>query len=306
MGDGERFKSLRTTEKALQSLAATGLQRDDAVVALGGGVVGDLAGFVAATYLRGIRMIQIPTTLLSQIDSSVGGKTGVNLPVGKNLVGSFHQPAAVIVDIETLNTLPPRELIAGWCEAVKQAAVSSRQLFRETTRLLRETQSGRPLISPNLGQLIGKHCAFKASIVKGDEREDQARTDRKSRKILNFGHTVGHALEVVTSYRRFRHGEAVGHGILVAGEISKNLGLLERSELELLRSAVSLCGPLPSAKNLNFEAVIDAIEYDKKRLGKNIQWVLLQAIGNPKIVDAKEIKPAVLRESLRNALGCAR
>jgi 3-dehydroquinate synthase len=264
--------------------------------------VGDLAGFAAAIYLRGVPFVQIPTTLLAQIDSSVGGKTGVNLPSGKNLIGCFHQPSAVILDIETLTTLPSRELVAGWCETIKQGAVGSRKLFKQTTAFLRSFNLEIGLIPSQLEDLIASHCAFKASIVAADEREDITRRDHRSRRILNFGHTIGHALEAVTSYRRFRHGEAVGHGVLVAGELSKNLGLLDQSELELLRQAVRLCGPLPSADDLDENAVMSAVARDKKRTAGEVQWVLLERIGRPRIVDGKEISAAVLRKSLRQAL----
>jgi 3-dehydroquinate synthase len=303
IGDGERYKSLRTVEQVFRVLSDAELERSDGIVALGGGVVGDVAGFAAATYLRGVPFIQIPTTLLAQIDSSVGGKTGVNLPAGKNLVGSFHQPSAVVIDIETLATLPSRELVAGWCECVKQGAVGSRKLFKQTTDFLNAFNSGGPLISSQLERFIGSHCAFKASIVAGDEREDLARRDPLSRRVLNFGHTIAHALEAVTNYRRFRHGEAVGHGMLVAGELSKNLGLLEQSELESLTKAVSLCGPLPSTGDLDYRAISSAIAQDKKRTGGRVQWVLLEKIGRPRIVDGKEISPALLRKSIGEALG---
>jgi 3-dehydroquinate synthase len=302
IGDGERHKSIRALEKVLHSLANAGIERSDGVVALGGGIVGDLAGFAAAVYLRGIPFIQVPTTLLAQIDSSVGGKTGVNLPAGKNLVGSFHQPAAVVIDLKTLTSLPKRELIAGWCECVKQGAVCSRKLFERTTDFLAEFNSSGVEVSRQLEQLIAAHCAFKASIVAADEREDPARSDDRSRRILNFGHTTAHALEAVTKYRRFRHGEAVGHGMLVAGTLSKNLGLLEPSELELLRRAVSLCGELPSARHLDQRSIIEAIAHDKKRTAGNVQWVLLERIGSPRIVDGKEIQPPLLQKSLREAL----
>jgi 3-dehydroquinate synthase len=302
MDDGERHKSLRTAEKALHFLSDTGLERGDAVIALGGGVVGDVAGFVAATYLRGVALIQVPTSLLAQIDSSVGGKTGVNLPAGKNLVGSFHQPRAVIVDTETLVTLPARELVAGWCEAIKQGAVGSRKLFKQTTDFLQSFNSQGTLISSQLENLIASHCAFKASIVAADEREDIARRDHRSRRILNFGHTIAHALEAVTNYRRFRHGEAVGHGMLVAGELSKNLGLLKQSEVELLTRAVRLCGPLPSASDLDASAISKAIAQDKKRAGGHVQWILLEGIGRPRIVDGKEISPRLFTQSLRDGL----
>ena len=302
IGDGEPYKSLQMAERALHFLSKTGLERSDGVIALGGGVVGDLAGFVAAIYLRGVPFIQVPTTLLAQIDSSVGGKTGVNLPAGKNLVGSFHQPSAVVIDIETLASLPSRELVAGWCECVKQGAVGSRKLFKQTKDFLNVFNSRGVLISPELEQLIAAHCAFKGSIVATDERESLARRDHRSRRVLNFGHTIAHALETVTNYRRFRHGEAVGHGMLAAGELSKNLGLLEQSELESLRQAVSLCGPLPSARDLDVSGIIAAIAQDKKRTAGHVQWVLLEKIGQPRIVDGKEIRAALLRKSIGAAL----
>ena len=302
IGDGERYKSVRTAERTLRFLNAARIERSDGVVALGGGVVGDLAGFAAAVYLRGVPFLQIPTTLLAQIDSSVGGKTGVNLPTGKNLIGCFHQPSAVILDVETLTTLPSRELVAGWCETIKQGSVGSRKLFKQTTDFLALLNSKSVLISSQLEDLIASHCAFKASIVAADEREDISRYDTRSRRILNFGHTIGHALEAVTNYRRFRHGEAVGHGILAAGELSKNLGLLDQSELELLSHAVRLCGPLPSARDLDESTVISAIAHDKKRTAGHVQWILLERIGRPRIMDGKEINDAVLRKSLRHAL----
>ena len=302
MGEGERFKSLRTLEKALAVLSQAGLERRDVVVALGGGVVGDLAGFAAAVYLRGIPFIQVPTTLLAQIDSSVGGKTGVNLPAGKNLVGAFHQPSVVIIDTETLATLPAREMAAGWCEAVKNGAVGSRQLFQDTTAFLATGKKTGALRSRQLESVIEAQCAFKASIVAGDERENLDRKDHLSRRILNFGHTVGHALEAVTCYRRFRHGEAVGHGLLVAGEISKNLGLLASSELELLRAAIRLCGPLPPAGDIDEQAIIEITSRDKKSMGGQVQWILLERIGRARIVDGRTIKPELLGASLRAAL----
>lgn len=302
VGDGERHKSVRTVDKTLQFLSKQGLERSEGVIALGGGVVGDLAGFAAAIYLRGLPLVHIPTTLLSQIDSSIGGKTGVNLPAGKNLVGSFHQPRAVLIDIETLRTLPARELVAGWCEGVKQGAVGSRKLFKQTTEFLRNYKQNRVLVSPQLQKLVAAHCAFKASIVANDEREDVDRRDHRSRRILNFGHTIAHALEAVTSYRRFRHGEAVGYGMLVAGALSKNLGLLDPSELELLIDAVRLCGPLPAANDLSQSTITNAVRLDKKRSGGQVQWILLEAIGRPRIIDGQEIAPKLLKESLLEGL----
>ncbi len=306
MGDGERYKSLRSLERALAFLSEAELERTDAIVALGGGVVGDLAGFAAATYLRGLAFIQVPTTLLAQIDASVGGKTAVNFPAGKNLVGAFHQPKLVLIDIETLRTLPPRELTAGWCEAVKQGAVGDRKLFDQTVGLLRRKGTDFSLrskkIETEVSATIAAHCRFKASIVAGDEREEIGRDDRRSRRILNFGHTTAHALETVTGYRRFRHGEAVGYGMLVAAEISKSLGMLGLRELELLREAVMLCGQLPRANDLSIDAIVRAMKSDKKSVGGVTKWVLLERVGRARIVDGREISARVLRASLRAGL----
>jgi 3-dehydroquinate synthase len=303
MPEGERYKSFRSLEKAVTFLSENRFERDDLVLALGGGVVGDLAGFSAAVYLRGLRLVQVPTTLLSQIDSSVGGKTGINLPTGKNLVGAFHQPLSVFIDTETLTSLPSRELVSGFCEMMKQSLVADQTLFETTFQTLQEQRNTRDfLLSPEFENLIAAHCGFKASIVANDERESTDRTDTKSRRVLNFGHTTAHALETITDYRYFRHGEAVGYGMLVAGELSRNLGLIDSGELELLRDAVSLCGPLPRADNLGTSEIIDALKRDKKSVGGQINWVLLEGIGRPKIVEGRLISANTLRLSLRDGL----
>ena len=316
MGDGERHKNLRTAERALAFFSESKLERSDAVVALGGGVVGDLAGFAAAVYLRGIAFLQVPTTLLAQIDASVGGKTAVNTREGKNLIGAFHQPRAVVISTETLLTLPRREMTAGWCEAIKQGAVGDRRLYQQTRRFLvaengdegaresnrvRESQLAERR-ADELAAVIAAQCAFKAKIVAADVREDVERTDALSRRILNFGHTTAHALEAVTGYRRFRHGEAVGYGILVAAEISHRLGMLAASELESLRACVRLAGRLPRADDLEERAVLRAIASDKKSVGGHVRWVLLEGIGRARIVGGQEIPPRVLRAALHAAL----
>jgi 3-dehydroquinate synthase len=303
VGDGERHKTLRTLESVLNFLSASGLERNDAVVALGGGVVCDVAGFAASVYLRGIAHIQAPTTLLAQVDAAVGGKTAVNTSRGKNLVGTFHQPRAVLIDTETLQTLSKRELTAGWCESVKQGAAGSRKLFDQTRRFLQAEGGAKKLVSSAmLERLISAQVAFKASIVRRDEREELGRADRGSRRILNFGHTTAHALEAVTNYRRFRHGEAVGYGMLVAGEISKRLGLLDVSELESLRRAVRLCGRLPRAGDLDPTEIIGALAHDKKSMGGHVKWVLLERLGHALVVDGREIAPRTLRASLNAVL----
>ena len=310
MDDGERHKTLRTAERALRFLSESKLERSDAVVALGGGVVGDLAGFAAAVYLRGVAFLQVPTTLLAQIDASVGGKTAVNTRDGKNLIGAFHQPRAVVISTETLGTLPPREMTAGWCEAIKQGAVGSPRLFEQTRRFLaaeKVNATGREskheiAREERLAELIAAQCAFKAKIVAADVREDVGRTDARSRRILNFGHTAAHALETLTAYRRFRHGEAVGYGVIVAGEISARLGMLDASELESLRACVRLAGRLPRADDLDARALLRAIASDKKSVGGHVRWVLLEGIGRARIVSGREIPPRVVGDSLRAAL----
>jgi 3-dehydroquinate synthase len=303
MPEGERYKSFDVLERAVGFLGENSFERNDVVVALGGGVVGDLAGFCAAIYLRGIPLVQVPTTLLAQIDSSVGGKTAVNLPFGKNLVGAFHQPRVVVVDSQTLASLPSRELVSGFCEMVKQALVSSRTLFARTVGFLTEANVRRDiLLTPEFEDLIARHCSFKASIVRNDEHESAKRTDSRSRRVLNFGHTTAHALETITNYRRFRHGEAVGHGMLVAGEISKNLGLLSGAELESLREAVGLCGPLPRAADLDVNEILKALQRDKKSVGGEINWILLEKIGLPRIVEGKQIDRKLLRLSIETGL----
>ncbi|MDX6402612.1 MAG: 3-dehydroquinate synthase [Blastocatellia bacterium] len=308
MPEGERHKTLKSFEQALKFLTESGIERGDIVVALGGGVVGDLAGFAAATYLRGIAFVQAPTTLLAQIDASVGGKNGLNLAAGKNLVGAFHQPHLVIIDTRTLRTLPRRELTSGWCEAVKQGAVGSRKLFNQTDRLLSSSGTDFGLCfaeeqsQTEVCAIIAAHCRFKAAIVAGDELEAIGRSDQRSRRILNFGHTTAHALEKLTGYRRFRHGEAVGYGILVAGEISKNIGMLAPAELESLRAAVRRCGPLPRADDLSIDEIIVAMKGDKKSIAGVTRWVLLERIGRARIVDGNQIEKRILRSSLRAGL----
>ena len=303
MPEGERYKSFRSLEKAVMFLSENRFERDDLVLALGGGVVGDLAGFSAAIYLRGLPLVQVPTTLLSQIDSSVGGKTGINLATGKNLVGAFHQAAAVFIDTETLISLPARELVSGFCEMVKQALISDKPLFDMTVECLQKQARARDfLLSPEFEKLIAAQCGFKASIVANDERESTSRSDAKSRRVLNFGHTTAHALETITNYRYFRHGEAVGYGMLVAGELSRNLGLIDSGDLESLRSAVRLCGQLPRADNLDTNRIIRALKHDKKSVGGQINWVLLEGIGRPRIVEGRLINAKSLRRSLRDGL----
>jgi 3-dehydroquinate synthase len=239
MSDGEKYKNFRTLESALAFFSEKSIKRTDAVVALGGGVAGDLAGFAAAIFLRGIAFLQIPTTLLAMIDSSVGGKTAVNSKFGKNLIGAFHQPNGVLIDIETLKTLPRRELTAGFCEAVKQSAISDQKLFKQTAAFLENYSVSKfkkyfadEKFASDCEDLIAAQVAFKTEIVLQDERENTERLDAKSRKILNFGHTLAHALEKITDYKYFKHGEAVGYGILFAAALSKKLDIFSENEYQ--------------------------------------------------------------------------
>jgi len=302
VGDGERFKSLKTFEKVISFLSTSQIKRTDAVVALGGGVVGDLAGFAASIYMRGIPFLQIPTTLLSMIDSSVGGKTGVNTAFGKNLVGSFYQPAGVMIDPLTLETLPRRELTAGFCEAIKHGAISGYDLFNNVNDFLMAQPIGRFgkgfVVSGELQSLIAKQVQFKAYIVSGDERESIVNDSASSRKILNFGHTLAHALENATGYKYLKHGEAVGYGVLFAASLSKKLDLINKSELQLLNDVVHRAGILPPIRHLNPSEVLEPLKQDKKIVNDSLQWILLSGIGNPVIVPHADIPKSVLVSSL--------
>lgn len=304
IGDGERFKNLKTLENALKFFSESKLARTDIVVALGGGVVGDLAGFAAAVYLRGVDFLQIPTTLLSMVDSSVGGKTGVNSSFGKNLIGAFYQPKVVFIDTETLNTLPARELTAGFCEAVKQGAIGGPKLFNRTANFLasfdRKHLKNKEKAA-DIASLLADQVSFKARIVAGDERESASKTDSRSRKILNFGHTFGHALEKVTKYRYFKHGEAVGHGIRFAAALSKNLGLLGPDELNLLNDVVRRAGELPPIHNIDPREIFATFRYDKKIINNSLHWILLRKIGEPVVFPHSDVSQSALTSAFKIA-----
>jgi 3-dehydroquinate synthetase/shikimate kinase len=256
---GEEHKTLATVERLLRGLAAAGMDHDDHVVALGGGVVGDVAGFCAAVYQRGVKVVQVPTTLVAQVDSAYGGKTGVDLPEGKNYAGSYHQPSGVLVDPATLATLPQGELAAGWAEVIKTALIAGGPLWERV-------RAGAPLDR----DLILACARTKLAVVAGDER------DAGRRQILNLGHTVGHAIETVTGYRRYRHGEAVGLGLLAALQLSGQSAL--RAEVAALLDARGL----PTALDRAVEpgAVVAATRRDKKRRGGRVGFVLVEAPGD--------------------------
>ena len=290
-GDGERFKNLRTTESLYAFLIERRIERSGVIVALGGGVIGDLAGFVAATYLRGIRLIHVPTTLLAQIDSSVGGKTGVNHALGKNLIGAFHQPSLVVIDPNLLRTLPPRQLRAGLFEAMKYGIIRDRLLF---DRIVRNIEDLKKLEGTELQHLIARCCAIKAAVVQSDEREGGLR------KILNFGHTVGHALEAVSHYRRFLHGEAVAYGMRAASRIAERMGLLPAEDRISIEEGIASIGRLPRANTLAPSDILSAMHRDKKVEGGRLAFVLPLEIG--KVAIRSDVPPQVVRAALEDTL----
>ena len=284
--EGEQFKNLETVRKLYDGLIRYRIGREDGVLAFGGGVVGDTAGFVAATFLRGVRYAQVPTTLLAQIDSSLGAKVGVNLPRGKNLVGAFYRPAAVWIDPSVLATLPRREFRSGLFEMLKYGFIGSVSLFREMET---SPASFRPR-SPALSQAIALSARTKLRVVAQDERESGLR------RILNFGHTVGHGLEAAGDYRRLSHGEAVGWGMVAACRLSHRRKLIGLSLCERMEAAIRALAPLPSLGPLRLDPALRAIDHDKKIGPRGIRFVLPTALGRVTVVDS------VPRDDIRWAL----
>lgn len=287
---GERSKNLRRVAACYARFAAHRLERGSFVVALGGGVVGDLAGFAAATYLRGIGFVQVSTTLLAQVDSSVGGKVGVNLPEGKNLVGAFHQPRLVLCDLDTLATLPRRELRAGLAEVIKYGIVYDASLFR---RLERDLEDLLRLESGPLAAVVARCCQIKAEIVREDE------TERGLRSILNFGHTVGHALEAVSRYGRYLHGEAIAIGQVAAAALSTRLAGLPEDDARRIGRLFERAG-LPVAVRLSQPQrarLLAAMRLDKKVEGGDVRFVLARRLGE--VVHGRPVPTRLLSEILR-------
>ena len=268
--DGEAHKNLATLARVLDVLVANRFGRDCVVLALGGGVVGDVAGFAAATYQRGVDFVQVPTTLLAQVDSSVGGKTGVNHPAGKNLIGAFHQPITVVADTATLSTLPDRELSAGLAEVIKAALIRDASFFEWLEAHIDGLMARDPA---SLAMAIRRACEIKAAIVARDERE------QGDRALLNLGHTFGHAIESATQYKTWLHGEAVGAGLSMAGTLSSVLGLLESRDVERLNRLLRRANLPQRAPEVSAEAALDAMRIDKKVKAGRIRLVLLRRIG---------------------------
>jgi 3-dehydroquinate synthase len=273
--DGEKAKSLRTVAGIYDALVRRRLDRSATLIAFGGGVVGDVAGFAAATYLRGIRLVQVPTTLLAQVDSSVGGKVGVNLPTGKNLVGAFYPASLVLCDPAVLTSLPRREFRAGMYEVVKYGVIRSRPLFERLFTDADAIFAHDPLV---LTKLVADCCQIKADVVGQDERESGLR------RILNFGHTIGHALEAATRYRRFLHGEAIAYGMRAAARLSALRGLMTSDDEARLNELLVRMGPLPPVADLRASEAMDAVRLDKKVIAGRLHFVLADGIGATHIV----------------------
>lgn len=290
--DGERHKHLATAGRIFDGLIAAGADRASTIVAVGGGVVGDIAGFAAATYLRGVPVAQVPTTLLAQVDSAIGGKVGVNHASGKNLIGAFHPPVAVLVDPLVLGTLPRREFRAGLYEVVKYGVIASPPLFDAIAGGLRRIFARE---TAALLPIIAESCRIKASVVERDERESGLR------RILNFGHTAGHALEAVTRYRRFRHGEAVAYGMLASAELAVARGALPAADRDRLSALITRMGPLPPIGDLSAHDVVAATARDKKVVARQLHFVVPTSIGS--VVTVTDVSEDELLAALV-AVGC--
>ena len=286
--DGEDYKSLQGAMKIFDALVENRITRQSVIIALGGGVIGDLSGFVSATFMRGIPFIQIPTTLLAQVDSSIGGKTAINHPKAKNLIGAFHQPKFVFIDVEILKTLPERELKAGLVEVIKHGMIMDSELFYYVEDNLQEILSVDP---QSIEQIVARSCKDKAIIVEKDEKEQNLRA------ILNYGHTIGHGIETVTNYSVYRHGEAISIGMAVASKIAVNMGIMRDEIADRQNRLLAKCGLPINFPDLDVDTVLDAIHLDKKT-NEN---------GRPRFVLPKDIGEAIIVENvtddqIRNAI----
>jgi len=288
MPDGERHKHLTAVSRIYDGLLQARVDRATTVVAVGGGVVGDTAGFAAATFLRGLALVHVPTTLLAQVDSAIGGKVGVNHAKGKNLIGAFHQPRAVVVDPLLLGTLARREFRAGLYEVIKYGVIASPALFERVGARLEAVFEREPSA---LEPILAECCAIKAGVVQRDERE------QGERRTLNFGHTAGHALEAMTRYQRFLHGEAVGLGMMAATALATARGALPRDAHEALVHLITQLGPLPPVADLAADEAVAMMRRDKKVLGGRLHFVLPVAIGRTEVVD--DVTEGELTRALR-------
>ncbi|GAB3412440.1 bifunctional shikimate kinase/3-dehydroquinate synthase AroKB [Massilia agilis] len=284
--DGEQYKTWDSLNLIFDALLANKCDRKTTLVALGGGVIGDMTGFAAATYMRGVPFVQVPTTLLAQVDSSVGGKTGINHPLGKNMIGAFYQPRAVLADIGTLDTLPSRELSAGLAEVIKHGAILDAGFFDWIEQNIGKLVARDP---DALAHAIARSCEIKAEVVRKDERESGLRA------VLNFGHTFGHAIEAGLGYGNWLHGEAVGCGMVMAADLSQRLGYIDSAAVERVRALVKAAGLPVVAPDLGAERWIELMEVDKKNEGGQIKFILLKPLGSPCVT-------SVARETLLETL----
>jgi 3-dehydroquinate synthase len=280
--DGEKYKTLSVASNIYDKLVEHQIERGSSMLALGGGVIGDIAGFVAATYLRGLPYIQVPTTLLAQVDSSVGGKTAVNHPKGKNLIGAFYQPRAVIIDIDVLKSLDIRDIRAGMAEIIKYGITRDADFFS----YLEESMDEITGLGDGILYAIKRSCEIKAEVVAADEREEGLRS------ILNFGHTFGHAIESVTEYKRYRHGEAVAIGMVLAGKISQMLGLCSEAAYSRVKGLISKVGLPTESPTVPFDKMLMAMELDKKVQNQKMRFVLMEDVGK---VIIRKLEKADLR-----------
>jgi 3-dehydroquinate synthase len=286
--DGERFKNTATVLRVYEALIKAGADRSSVVIAFGGGVIGDMAGFAAATYLRGVRLVQVPTTVMAQVDSAIGGKVGVNHALGKNLIGAFHAPRLVLADPAVLATLPRREFRAGLYEVVKYGIIASPSLFERVAASL-PALFARDLDA--LAAVVSESCRIKARVVSADERE------AGPRRVLNFGHTLGHALEAVTRYRRFRHGEAVGYGMLAALGLGVARGVTPADVRDRVAELVANLGPLPPVADLSMKEIIAAVARDKKIVEGTLHFIAAKALGET--TELKDVTDKDLRVALK-------
>ncbi|MCC5667730.1 3-dehydroquinate synthase [Nostoc sp. CHAB 5784] len=288
---GERYKTLNSIQKLYDIALENRLERSSTMVALGGGVIGDMTGFAAATWLRGINVVQVPTTLLAMVDSAIGGKTGVNHPHGKNLIGAFHQPRLVLIDPDVLKTLPMREFRAGMAEVIKYGVIWDAELFAqlEASKRLDQLRYVKPDL---IHTILVRSCQAKADVVSKDEKEGGLRA------ILNYGHTIGHAVESLTGYRLVNHGEAVAIGMVAAGQIAVELGMWQKEDTERQNALIQKAGlPTQLPTGVDIEEIIDALQLDKKVKAGKVRFVLPTEIGVVTVTD--EVPSDIIRQVLR-------
>lgn len=284
--DGESYKDWKNLQLIFDDLLKSGADRQTMLVALGGGVIGDMTGFAAASYMRGVRFIQVPTTLLAQVDSSVGGKTGINHPLGKNMIGAFHQPVAVIADLNTLKTLAPRELSAGLAEVVKHGAIADKDFLNWIEANAKALMA---CDTEAMAYAVLRSCQIKSAVVSADEREAGIRA------TLNFGHTFGHAIEAGLGYGKWLHGEAVGCGMVMAANLSCRLNLISQSEEEQLTKIIQLMNLPTQPPKFGAERYMELMQVDKKAEGGQIRYVVLEKMGQAQI---KSVADAFVIETL--------